>query len=774
MNEATFESHLNTTLDKIFVGPLRPMISHQKTLTLKLGHHDVLVDGEPKSSTAGRLDVLLLVDDKPLAVLELKRPELPLTSVDEEQAASYARLLHPMPPIYIVSNGDETRLFRTYDRTGIKGDTLDQERIEAQIAAAAGAAAFDAKEAIHFLLGKSPAVFRAVFQRVSEQQLDFVTGEVAELDYPVTKPFGISRDATINLVHALNQNQPVVTLIGDALSGKTNVAADLYCICYEAQDPHLGLAPIYVNCEHLKQGLLQTIANEAARETQVPATPDNVRHWLISGLLVQEDTRPVIVLDSWSDSLSESWGAEFDELLNLADDQTFSLVVVVDSALADRLLKTQRRGQPTTLAIKSVFVKVPRTLNDREFADAAGALQRHNGLSPEWGAHQNTLLRLPYTWRMLAAFNSKQTGMITAVLGSEQLHNLLQNTSLRPELLEDVRDYCEAVLEDETQPYHDSASSPGWLTIRYAKNKLGESCYARLVECGFLRVRGRRNGPTRVSPQIPPLLAAVATSVVRERLEYKIALETPEDATEGFLRDCQRLPYCELVGAATLSSEKVPPETFEVLVNSLIERPPTISEIPRNARFAILVEGHEPIDLSPDLVHDLIEEGERYTFGDTTPYLILSHVLRWVNLEDEGGHEFVLHLVRRVANVRVPLITGDYRDRERLQYAAPISMYSLKGGGSLVDPCNGVIEPITDALRHLAMDAPSAFKTFVNEIIANSESHFPALNRAWKAADTVAKYNTPVSEKALQWSEALGKAIQDRMLDELGTDEYTD
>ncbi|TWT84789.1 hypothetical protein CA13_62690 [Planctomycetes bacterium CA13] len=136
------------------------------------------------------------------------------------------------------------------------------------------------------------------------------------------------------------------------------------------------------------------------------------------------------------------------------------------------------------------------------------------------------------------------------------------------------------------------------------------------------------------------------------------------------------------------------------------------------------MEGREPIEISSELVQDSIEEGGSYTYGDITPFLILSHVLRWANLKDELGHESVLHLVRRVANVRVPLITSDYRDRERLQHAAPISMYSLKSGGSLVDPCNGVIEPITDALRRIALEAPQAFQTFVGAIIDESGSHF--------------------------------------------------
>lgn len=185
MNEATLEGHLNATLNQIFVGPVRPRIQHQKTLVLKLGHHNVQVDGFLKAETRGRLDVLLLLDDVNIAVLELKRPGLTLTEGDEDQAWSYARLLHPMPAFFIVTNGEDTRIFRTYDKSRVEGETLDEQAIIDQISVAAEAATESEQVAIHCLLGQSPEVFRAIFRRISYKQLRFVMGSIGDVTRPV-------------------------------------------------------------------------------------------------------------------------------------------------------------------------------------------------------------------------------------------------------------------------------------------------------------------------------------------------------------------------------------------------------------------------------------------------------------------------------------------------------------------------------------------------------------------------------------------------------------
>lgn len=161
-----------------------------------------------------------------------------------------------------------------------------------------------------------------------------------------------------------------MTLFGDALSGKTNVAADLCHLSYAGPVPRL-VAPVYINCEYLEHGLLQTLANEVSVETNVPANVDDVRHWLRSRTLATSGAKPVILVDSWTPTVTDHLRAELSELLDLAGPESFSIVVVVDSAHLDQLLRTARRGLPTKLGDLSVSVRVPSTLSDAEVVRAA-------------------------------------------------------------------------------------------------------------------------------------------------------------------------------------------------------------------------------------------------------------------------------------------------------------------------------------------------------------------------------------------------------------------
>lgn len=83
-----------------------------RTFANRGGRHEGLALG-------ARLDIVLLRGEEPLAVLELKRSGVPLTREDEERGPSYARMLHPRPPLVIVISGIEIRLIegRTCART---------------------------------------------------------------------------------------------------------------------------------------------------------------------------------------------------------------------------------------------------------------------------------------------------------------------------------------------------------------------------------------------------------------------------------------------------------------------------------------------------------------------------------------------------------------------------------------------------------------------------------------------------------------------------------
>jgi Type I restriction enzyme R protein N terminus (HSDR_N) len=77
-------------------------LGHQTKFQFQFGRAVVEIDSAAVSRAQARADVLVLCKEAPLAVLELKRPAVPLTEDDQAQGLSYARMLHPRPPLVVV------------------------------------------------------------------------------------------------------------------------------------------------------------------------------------------------------------------------------------------------------------------------------------------------------------------------------------------------------------------------------------------------------------------------------------------------------------------------------------------------------------------------------------------------------------------------------------------------------------------------------------------------------------------------------------------------
>jgi hypothetical protein len=111
--EAQLEARMNAALRLAFPGVLK--LRHQLRFTVTMGKSELLA-GDETTTSEGRADILIFQGDRALAVLELKREGLALTDADARQGRSYAVLAHA--PMVVVSNGANTRVYRTDDRSG--------------------------------------------------------------------------------------------------------------------------------------------------------------------------------------------------------------------------------------------------------------------------------------------------------------------------------------------------------------------------------------------------------------------------------------------------------------------------------------------------------------------------------------------------------------------------------------------------------------------------------------------------------------------------------
>lgn len=95
----------------------------QRTLKLRLGLSIHEIDSRKQPFSASwRHDVLVKSGETNLFIIEVKGSEIKISLDDAEQAISYARLVHPIAPIAMVTNGRDWKIYDTVSKIEIPRD----------------------------------------------------------------------------------------------------------------------------------------------------------------------------------------------------------------------------------------------------------------------------------------------------------------------------------------------------------------------------------------------------------------------------------------------------------------------------------------------------------------------------------------------------------------------------------------------------------------------------------------------------------------------------
>lgn len=108
------------------LGIARDEVRYEKSFTIRIGTTELRIDakGQPTDLAHARLDILVKRGDDNLFVVESKAPGLALEDKDVGQAVSYARLVHPLAPYCILTNGTNTRLIDTLTKQDVAAKDL--------------------------------------------------------------------------------------------------------------------------------------------------------------------------------------------------------------------------------------------------------------------------------------------------------------------------------------------------------------------------------------------------------------------------------------------------------------------------------------------------------------------------------------------------------------------------------------------------------------------------------------------------------------------------
>ena len=392
--EADLEATLHSAVRAAFPWLPPDSLRHQTTFEFSFGHRVLRIDGTGASKAQARSDILVFYNDTPLAVLELKREGLPLTPEDKEQGLSYARMVHPQPPLVVVTNGKETISLATHTGEEWSPETPSETELKRLIAAAGKVAANDLKHAIETLLGPQSIVWVEAVRAVTNSVISDMSGAGGDAGRPFVNDFLIPRTATGKVIAELRRPKRSVIVNGAPLAGKSNVLRELAITCRDTGD----LAVLFVEAE-TGSGLIQTIAAILADALGWRVTAEETRSWLRS---MSRQPGPALVL------AVDGIGAARDELRRDVEELSgdgfghgLRIVLAVDDTVTPRLVRSATGRNTSRIGRRSSVVTVD-TLDKQEFGQAVSLLQRHR-IGIIEGGQSAPEYRIPWVIRSLVA-----------------------------------------------------------------------------------------------------------------------------------------------------------------------------------------------------------------------------------------------------------------------------------------------------------------------------------------------------------------------------------
>jgi len=716
--EAEFQARIESRIRAAF--PLMPaQIKLEHYLHLRLGHHQIIIDGSEsdKSSTCGRYDVLVLVDDKPLLIAELKAPGIIVGEDDVKQALSYARLHDPMVPLVLVTNGENTIVRRTYDGEEIEFGEGSAENFTSILSSAATLAAAASEDAIRTLLGSSKDTWRQVFAAWNSATIAGKTGAVSDFRYPITREFSIPREAVSQLQEALSKDAYVVVLHGPPLCGVTNVLTQFAQV--KSLEPK-----IFVDGKAAAD-VFQFIANRLSRELSFGVSKDDVRSWFNTGRGL---ANLVVIIDGFPKEVG-------DELIDYANAALLRLVIGMDSDTFRQCAAIDSRVEGSFLGRSAVPIEL-LPLSNKEFGEALDAINEVFFAVFFNGAQFSPDLRLPRTLRVIAATLPRGADspvevagrstrlMIDPIPGPILLERCSQVLTIDPKLKFDLQKLAKAFILDVVENIGDA----DWVVATWGlpsidpdilEKVLSQQQAERLVEAGFLSwIDLPKVGP-RLLVRVEELLAhhvAVEWAVTLAKLHNTDAIR---QELEHLIRLASVIPAGDIaLAAAVFKASLKNPEVLCVAIPYLIEQEPKASRLRQGARIELLLKDQQ---IRLNFGEGMDEE----VIGNMLPWLVLSHLANFP-MEFDGR--------KNTANASIFIELGAsphflYQSRPTdLADMQGFHFHDIEGIGSF--PClakTGIVEPLLQAMLNHAHRFPDELILLAKYALENKEAHL-----AWR------------------------------------------
>ncbi|WP_343674912.1 hypothetical protein [Paraburkholderia heleia] len=741
--EADLEAEIHQAIAKAFRWLSPESIRHQTKFSFKFGHKKIEIDGKEVSRAEARSDIILYHEERPLAVLELKRSGVPLLPADDAQGLSYARVLIPSPPLVVVTNGSEIRFIETYSGKLWTPAQESEEAFKALLTSTAQVAARDLRLAIDTLMGTNAAVWMQAVRHATQDTLGELTASADHPALPFAKNLLLPRRSTAHLLQEVLRGKKLILLTGAPLSGKSNILREVSLRTEE----HEAVATLYVE-GGVGQGILRSLADALTRSVAWPITPEEARAWLTR--VSQNGERKLVLAIDGLDPTDEEGRREIEDLTANTFGPGLCLVVALDDGVAERLSLAPNRLTPSVIGRRGVEVPLGE-LDDKEFEIAQQVLIEQQ-VSFRPGAAFAREYRQPWVLRgaiepVLDDAKSAASNVLAALpplLGVD----LIRQTRERftdPELRRMFRALAKTVLAEAKDANRDQSLILESLDVNIVRrvalthNLEAVEC-TRLIDSGFLRAAVHGSGEPVVYIRMPELLASELAKLLADDL-IPLIRENPIHAAAWLSGAASNLPIGDVIAAqAVYDAVKRPGGISFAFIAALLETPPKRTQLPAGTQFAMNMPGVGMIDLTlqGNGIAIVELEGEVHTlevdddgiaevtsYENLYPWLILSHLAGQSFVMDKSGtQERVDPLILiQVGSAEIPL-----RKPGGTTEMDAMPTHDIPSVGSIVCHEAGVVEPITYSIfRFLARESAADADAWVN--VAVSMDSMPLLSR---------------------------------------------
>lgn len=647
--ETDFESELQQALGCAFPWLPSGSIGHQTKFTFTFGHSPITVDGRAAYSATARADVLLSYGQEPLAVLELKRPGNPIDEQDVEQGLSYARMLHPRPPLVAVTNGTEVVLRETH--TGAEWNP--SERAETELAkllkSAFKVAEGDLKRAVSTLMGSNSEVWMQAIRHTSSLAIEEQSGAWPDQRLPFVPEFLIPRKVTAVMVNLIEKGERLILLEGPPLSGKSNVLREL---TVRSEEDH-NTAVLFVEADS-GANIFRGIADALSNALSWPITREEARNWVLQ---LSKTTGPRLVI------AVDGLGIQRDDIRRDVEDlssqvfgDSITVVLALDDSVAERLVNNSTGRKLSAIGRRAIRIGLTR-LDDDEFRLAAEILwSQRMGIMK--GGEKSPELRITWILRAVASHIVSEkryadTNLAAALLPLLSL-DLIQHTRdqfSNDELRILIHAVAEAVLhdaQDKTRPMALVLVSMATYVVRRKTllKHLTHGDMEHLVQQGYLRPVMHESGEATLVVRSPELLASEAADIVGVQLAKDIGSD-PTAAAKSLADLAAAIPLGDIVAAqAVLDAAHRNGGLPLNLIMELIRLKPKRHVMAARTKAAMYFPGIGIMNVTFERDGSIVVEtrGKRFTLeeaGNDMP-VTYSDVHSWLILSHLAGHAFAL------------------------------------------------------------------------------------------------------------------------------------